>query len=175
MSVWFVAGSFMPDVPLFLLTAWHALSIRWGDDPSARLFGREYDELYFGDPVWIVGHNVMHAPLLIAVGAALGLYLARRDGNKAWLRVFWFCVGCGLHSAFDIATHYDDGPLLLFPFDFQLRFASPISYWDPRHYGRIVMRIEHLIDLAAGMALLWAALRSRRRRLQLQRISGQTD
>ena len=61
--------------------------------------------------------------------------------------LLWFALGCGLHSCVDILTHYDDGPLLFFPFNWRYRFASPISYWDPRHYANIIAPLEHLMDL----------------------------
>ncbi|MEZ4675136.1 MAG: hypothetical protein R2932_12925 [Caldilineaceae bacterium] len=32
------------------------------------------------------------------------------------------------HTAIDIPLHYDDGPLLLFPFDWKTRFHSPVSH-----------------------------------------------
>lgn len=40
-----------------------------------------------------------------------------------------------VHSVIDILTHFDDGPLLFFPFDWHMRFYSPVSYWDKAHYA----------------------------------------
>jgi hypothetical protein len=40
------------------------------------------------------------------------------------------------NSGIDILTHVNDGPLLFFPFDWTVRFHSPVSYWDSAHYGR---------------------------------------
>ena len=34
------------------------------------MFGPEYDALYFTDPVWVTGHSVFHAPLMIALWVA---------------------------------------------------------------------------------------------------------
>ena len=170
-----VAGSFMPDIPLVVLTIWHATRIRLTTGPSARLFGPEYDALYFGDPVWLVGHNLMHAPLLIALGLYLGRRLETKSGTDFWTKLYWFSIGCGIHSVVDIATHYHDGPLLLFPFDFDIRFASPISYWDPRHYGWIVMPVEHALDLSAAAAMLSGPASRLWRSLQSSGARGQTD
>ena len=169
-----VLGSFMPDVPLLLLTGWHAIRLRLETGPGARLFGPEYDALYFGDPVWLIGHNLMHAPLLVSLGLFAGLVLGMRGRSHARAKLYWFWLGCGLHSLLDFATHHDDGPLLLFPLDFELRFSSPISYWDPRHYGRIVTLIEHAIDLAAALAMLLPLAQRWGRRLQSRCSSGQT-
>ena len=167
-----VLGSFLPDVPLILLTAWYAIRLRIEGDPAVRLFGPEYDALYFGDPLWISSHNLMHAPLLIAAGLLLGRRLGARSGF--WRSLYWFAVGCGIHSFVDILTHYHDGPLLLFPFDFSLRFDSPVSYWDPRHYGWIAMPVEHALDLAAACALLRPRVARLWSRLQSRGGNGQT-
>ncbi len=171
----FVIGSLAPDVPLLVLTVIRLVSLLRSDVPGQALFGHEYDALYFGDPLWIIGHSAMHAPPAIVAGLALGFGLAVRFRSSAWKSLGWFWSGCAIHSALDIATHTYDGPLLLFPFDWQLRFESPVSYWDPRHYGRVVMPIEHLLDIAAATALLSAAGGRWRERLQSRRKSGQTD
>ncbi len=151
-------GSFLPDVPLLLLTLWYFWSNGVFSGADVPLFGRSYDVYYFEHPVWIAAHNVFHSPPPIL----LGLYVGRR-----WDRplLFWFAVGCGLHSAIDIATHYHDGPLLLWPFDWRTRFESPISYWDRRHYAAIVAPVEHGLDLAVLVGLGARAWILRRGRL----------
>ncbi|MEI2691742.1 MAG: hypothetical protein V9H69_19395 [Anaerolineae bacterium] len=47
----------------------------------------------------------------------------------------WLAAGLALHSALDVLTHHDDGPLLLFPFDWRRRWCSPVSYWDQAHHA----------------------------------------
>ncbi len=170
-----VLGSFLPDVPLILLTAWHAVRLRLEQGAGAPLFGPDYDALYFGDPLWIVGHNALHAPALVSLAVALGYFRGVKSGRARWMVLYWFALGCALHSAVDIATHHQDGPLLLFPIDFELRFESPVSYWDPRHYGRIFMPIEHAVDMAAGIVMLRAPALRWARRLQSKLSTGQTD
>ena len=58
----------------------------------------------------------------------------------------------------DILTHVDDGPVLFFPFEWQLRFISPVSYWDPRYHGRIFGFFEHTLDAVLLLALLGPAV-----------------
>jgi membrane-bound metal-dependent hydrolase YbcI (DUF457 family) len=83
---------------------------------------------------------------VLAVIFAAGLFLHRR--GSAWGHwLVWFALAAAFHTGVDILTHHHDGPLLLFPFDFSTRFASPISYWDPDHYGRIFTRFEIALDL----------------------------
>ena len=170
----FVCGSFLPDIPLILLTAGWVVRRRLEQGPDSRIFGPEYDQLFFHDPLWIVSHNLLHAPLVIAVGIGLGLFLRARRPARLWLRLRWFFAGCGLHSLVDIATHHHDGPLLLFPFDLSLRFASPLSYWDPRHHAAAVSLAEHAIDLLALVAMLGPPVLGWLRRLHSRRVSRQT-
>ena len=153
-------GSFMPDIPLVLLTLIFFAQRFWFGDgvPVETVFGADYDNLYFNDPLWITGHALFHAPPLILFSLTIGYYWGIRQ-NKGWaIALFWFAIGCGLHSAIDIVTHHDDGPLLLFPFDWKTRFISPISYWDNNHYAAIVASLEHLLDL---VLLIWIVLARR--------------
>lgn len=71
------------------------------------------------------------------------------------------CVAAALHTSVDTATHASDGPLLLFPFDWTLRFHSPVSYWEPGFYPGIVTFLEYSLDLAALLYLSATCLRRR--------------
>lgn len=143
----FLLGSFLPDIPLFVLSVW------FGVFSSAAQEGlmsgpamAEYDRLFFNDPLWIVSHNFFHAPPILAAIFGLGLLLRR--GGSAWGdRLLWFALAAAFHTAIDILTHHNDGPLLFFPFDFHTRYISPVSYWDPNHYGRIFTQLEIGLDL----------------------------
>ncbi|MCB0077474.1 MAG: DUF4184 family protein [Anaerolineales bacterium] len=149
----FLLGSVLPDLPLLLLTLWYFADIRWlrPEMADAQLFGAWYDDLFFNNLLWIVSHNLFHAPLIILSLGLIG-WRGWKQGRGWGLALLWFAMGCGLHSLIDIFTHHHDGPLLLFPFDLSLRFQSPVSYWDPRHYGRLFAPLEHLLDV---VLLLW--------------------
>lgn len=149
-------GSFMPDVPLTLLTIGFFIYHRWLFPPPGNefLFGPQYDNLYFYDPLWISSHSLFHSPLMIAWWLMLG-YVGLRH-QKKWGRIlFWFAIGCAAHSLVDILTHYDDGPLLFYPFDWTTRFSSPVSYWDPAHYGQWFAPVEH--GLGLGIIIYFVA------------------
>jgi membrane-bound metal-dependent hydrolase YbcI (DUF457 family) len=151
-------GAVLPDVLLLLLTLGYMAYRHWLDPLQLHepIYGPRYDALYFHSPVWITAHSVLHAPLLIALIIGLG-YLGWRQRTAwgfAWL---WFGIGCGLHSLTDILTHHNDGPLLLFPLDWTLRLASPMSYWDARYHGDAVALAERVLDLCilAYLAIGW--------------------
>ncbi len=58
-----------------------------------------------------------------------------------------------LHVPADLLLHHDDGHRHLFPAS-DWRFMSPVSYWDPRHYGDIVAPLEALAVAVALVMLL---------------------
>lgn len=142
-----LVGSFMPDVPLLLLTIGYAITRQLNPNiPDEFIFGANYDRLYFENPWWILGHNLFHAPLLIILYGTIGWFAMKR--GHTWGKVlFWFAVGCGFHTTLDIFTHVNDGPVLFFPLNWTYRFTAPVSYWDPEHGGRIFAPLEHLLVL----------------------------
>ncbi len=63
----FLVGSFLPDLPLIVLSIGFFISSRWlSPQPlmEQQLFGELYDYYFFHDPLWNVGHNTIHEPLL---------------------------------------------------------------------------------------------------------------
>lgn len=156
-----LAGSVLPDVPLALLSVGYLLDRRYLRPhlPDKTRCSPTYNRLYFNNPWWIAAHNLLHAPLPLFFLGLLG-YLGRR---QTWgERLLWFALGGGLHSAIDIFSHADDGPVLLFPLDWHKRFRSPVSYWDPAHGGQLFRRIEHILDL---LLVVWLFFRRTNRKL----------
>jgi hypothetical protein len=52
----------------------------------------------------------------------------------------------------DFPLHHDDGHHHFFPIS-GWRFDSPISYWDPRYYGRVFRVIEMIIAIGGCVIL----------------------
>ncbi len=150
----FLLGSVLPDLPLILLTIGGIVYGRLSAMGDRDLFRTMFDVWYFQNPFWIAFTSLWHAPLMILAQGLLGFALLRR-GHRLGLPLIWFALGAGMHSIADILTHVDDGPVVFFPFNWTYRFASPVSYWDPRHYGREFSTFEHVLDLAIIVFLLW--------------------
>ena len=149
----FLLGAVLPDLPFFMFTIMGSIYYTWvapvptGESPMVYM----HFTLYFTDPLWLATHNFFHAPLILMVIGLLGYWGVHtiRDSSSRWgLFLLWFVLGVALHSFIDIFTHAADGPLLLFPLNWTLRFNSPVSYWDPEHYGLIFVSLEHLLDFA---------------------------
>ena len=75
----------------------------------------------------------------------------------------WFLAACLFHSLVDIVTHHDDGPLLLWPLEWTLRYESPVSYWDHQFHGNNFFIFEVILDLLLVMMLVGICLCRRRR------------
>ncbi len=144
----FVIGGVLPDIPFFLLTVmgglyyWIVGATPTGEPPMVYM----HMTLYFTDPLWIAAHNLFHAPLILLPLGLFGYWGMK--SNRRWGAVLlYFALGAGLHSLIDVFTHANDGPVLFFPLNWTYRFSSPVSYWDPQHFGLYFVPLEHLFDI----------------------------
>lgn len=160
-------GSVAPDIPLYLLTAGALVYFTqvegWSTaDATRHIFGT----LYFDDIGWIAAHSALHSPVVLVAALAAMRTAAARKWTKAANWLSWFFAACLLHAIVDIATHYDDGPLVFWPLDWTVRFYSPISYWDPSHLGRQFTVFEIFFDGVCiaylGAPWLWRRFRGDR-------------
>ena len=141
-------GAVLTDVPLVMLSLGTYITARMeaGQDTSM-VMRAAFDERYFRDPLWIVAHNVFHAPILLVLVLAF-LWRYRHHPGSWWRWALWLFAGCAVHSLIDLATHYDDGPPRFFPFAWAIRLHRPISYGDRRHYGSQFVVFEIGLDAA---------------------------
>ena len=131
-------GALLPDASLYFMVIWNRF-VR-GMTPE-EIFGREYFSPYW-QQVFAIDNSI---PLW---SAALILGLVAR-----WPVLIAFAGAGLLHLALDFPLHHDDGRMHFWPFSTWI-FESPVSYWDPRHYGLIVGPIEGAICLAL-LVVLW--------------------
>ena len=153
-------GAVAPDIALGVLSIggmiyYHRI-LGW---PLRETGQHMFKDLFYNDPFWITCHNFLHSPTMLLMLIGLAVWIPRQwSGSKKvasisrWL--FWFFVSCMCHTIVDVVTHFDDGPLLFFPFDFHYRFSSPVSYWDPAHYGGQFIYFEAALDAVLAAYLL---------------------
>ncbi len=115
---------------------------------------RLFDVWFFESPWVISAQNIFHSPIILSIMIFAGYQLWRRD-HKRGAALFWMACAAMLHSLIDIPLHTNDGPLLLYPFNWKLRYFSPISYWDPNYYGREWSIFEHGLDVVLLLWLGW--------------------
>lgn len=135
-----IAGSLTPDLDVALM--W--VTERIGGASSCVIFRQR-----FWESPWVEVQAIFNSAPLWALLALLG-WLARGGVGKA---LFAFGLAGLLHVAADFMLHADDARAHLQPFT-GWRFHSPVSYWDPTHFGREVQMAEAILALALT-AILW--------------------
>ena len=135
----------MPDFPIFLMVTYSWLV----NGPGYNLWMKP-DGLYWQEP-WQTFGSIANSFPLWALVVVIALALFRRPGRLgvAGLGLLIFSAGYFLHISADFITHADDAYPQFWPFT-DWRFFSPISYWQPEYYGRIV----GLVEAALGLSLM---------------------
>ncbi|MEO0393836.1 MAG: cobalamin biosynthesis protein CobQ [Pseudomonadota bacterium] len=130
-------GALAPDAILYGLYGWARFVQGLNDQ---RIFRVEY----FSD-TW---------QAVLAIGNSAPLYAVMlAAGVAARVRWLWLLAASALlHVATDLPLHHDDGHSHFWPFT-MWKFQSPVSYWDPTHFGHVVMPLEILLFLACGVVL----------------------
>ena len=148
-------GAALPDVPAFVGTAYFAIK------NGGVWIEEDLEAIYFAGPFGAMG-SALHS--IVPVGALLALYgafgLLRFDGRRILL---WLLLGWAGHTVVDFLTHADDLRPLFWPL-LDWRWSSPVSYYNPRYYGREFMLVSHVSMLAIVAVLSVRRLRERRER-----------
>jgi len=133
-------GAMLPDASLFLMF----FIAKAQGVPEAVIF----NEWYFSERWQRLGAISNSLPIYAGV-AILAYGLRARLITTGALAAF-------LHCLTDLPLHHDDGHPHFWPFS-QWIYSSPISYWDPKHYGNQWGLFE--LGLAAVM-IVWLWRRS---------------
>ncbi len=132
-----VIGAILPDLPMVVFYFYQKVIKKI---PESTIWSETYFEAN-----WQHLFDVFNSlPFML-----LGLALAKRYGVTALIP---FCLSMILHVFEDLPLHHGDGHAHFFPFS-DWRFDSPVSYWDPAHYGGIVAPIEAAIVLVGSIIL----------------------
>ncbi|MEM1304930.1 MAG: hypothetical protein AAGG46_08530, partial [Planctomycetota bacterium] len=133
-----VAGAVLPDAPMFAFYAYQKLL----GTPERDIWG----DHYFRDG-WQLLFDVFNSfPLFLALLAL-----------SWWLGWQWGMLLAGsamLHLVGDLPLHNDDAHRHFLPFT-DWRFYSPVSYWDPKHFGRWAAMVEAAVAVALAAWLVW--------------------
>lgn len=141
-----ITGALLPDAVIFVMFAWSKLI----GVPESEV----WSDWYFNPP-WLTVIDWMNSLPLFGAILLVGWVLPRDpSGFDALSSVLMlFALAAITHLLGDLPFHVDDGHAHFVPFS-EWRFVSPISYWDPRHYGTIVSFMELALGLAL-IAILW--------------------
>ncbi len=130
-------GALTPDLPMVVFYLYERIVL---GTPERVIWSTRYF-----DPAWQTFINVFNALPLIGLGA----FVAWRARASAWLAFF---SSMAVHCVTDLLVHREDAHAHFFPLS-SWRFVSPVSYWDPGHYGALVGLVE-LVLVFGGAAVL---------------------
>jgi len=134
-SAMIFTGAIMPDLPLFVFFAFYTIIL---PTPQQVI----WHEMYFY-PFWQAVFDLFHSLPIWGIFFLFSFFAKR-------YRASIFCMAGLLASAQDLFVHHEDAHAHFFPFS-DYRFASPVSYWNPEHYGRQFALFEILMVVAAGI------------------------
>ena len=126
-------GAFLPDLPMFGFYAYQKL---WAGTSEREI----WSTLYF-DENWQLLFDLFNSIPLGLLAAAI----CYRFGFRFGLLLTGSAV---LHMLCDFPLHHDDAHRHFLPLT-NWRFESPVSYWDPRHYGFLFMWMELAFAIVA--------------------------
>lgn len=141
-----LAGGFLPDAFLFAVWGWSKMAAISESDL--------WSKIYWTGPVQF-GQAVSNSFPLFAAVLVAALALRMRAAAV-------FAGAALLHLVCDFLLHARDAHQHFWPLS-GWRFESPVSYWDPAHYGAYV----GLMEAALGVALI-AVLFRRFKRLWIR-------
>ena len=132
------AGALLPDASLYVMAG---VSLSVLQIPANVVFG----QLYYSH-AWQTVFAIDNSFLLWGLVLAFALWKDSRVGIAF--------AGAGLlHLLLDFPLHHDDGRPHFWPASDWV-FESPVSYWDPDHYGTPFAIFEHSLALVLLIYLL---------------------
>ncbi|WP_242035974.1 hypothetical protein [Leptolyngbya sp. FACHB-8] len=128
----------MPDAPMFVFYFVEKVLYK---TPEAIIWRQAYYQ-----PHWQNFIDFFNSIPLILLGLVLALWAGSQFGTLLFGSMM-------LHMAGDLPLHHDDAHRHFLPFS-NWRFQSPVSYWDPRHYGHLVSALE-IVFVIVGCVILF--------------------
>ncbi len=138
-------GAFFPDIPIFLFYFYEKVIL---GNLEGAIWGVNYNE-----SPWHILIQYAHS---FVITGALGVVCY----FKKWRYFAFFFASMFFHSVFDFPVHHDDAHSHFLPIS-QYKFQSPLSYWDPRHYGQYFMIFESVLVLVLFFRLQKKSLKIR--------------
>lgn len=138
-------GGVLPDLALYSLLVWGLIS------------GLSLEEMFsqrYWSPAWQAAMSPGNSAPAFLLILAIGYGLMRGGGKHQYLGAVLTALGGAAlaHIALDFPLHVDDGHTHLWPLS-DWKFVSPVSYWDPAHFGNWVRPVELLIGIACLIVL----------------------
>ena len=127
-----LVGSVLPDISMFVFYAYQKAMGSSESDIWQQLYFTEHWQLFF---------DVFNSIPIYLVLALIGYFGGRRG-------LYLVSASALVHVLCDLPVHNDDAHRHFLPLS-HWRFISPVSYWDPRHFGVYAMVTEFLVAITA--------------------------
>lgn len=121
-----VIGSILPDLPIFIFYFIQKIIFRATEKGI-------WSEAYF-NPLWQNIFDLFNSIPLICLGLLVSWW--RKAGASGYLFASML-----VHVLLDFPFHNDDAHRHFFPVS-GWKFESPLSYWDPTHFGCVLAPLE---------------------------------
>ncbi|NES73694.1 MAG: hypothetical protein F6K24_55160 [Okeania sp. SIO2D1] len=119
-------GAIVPDLPIFIF---YFVAKFMHKLPEREIWSQAYYQ-----PFWQNIVSLFHSFPMALIALIICLCFKWQLGAIA-------CASILLHCLFDLPLHNYDAHRHFFPFS-SYRFISPVSYWDPQHYGKVAAFAE---------------------------------
>lgn len=148
-------GALLPDVPIIVFYMVEKLHRNL---PEAVIWSDAYYQ-----PGWQAFFDVFNSiPLALAGWLVFTMWKHSRPAI--------FFASMALHATLDFLLHHDDAHRHFMPLS-DWRFESPVSYWDPDHFGQVMSFVEIAAVIGACM-LLWRRFPSAETRRMTAGLAG---
>lgn len=130
-------GALLPDLPVLAFYFVCRFILGFADDEI-------WQDIYYRDRwfnLFATFHSIPLTAGLGVLGVALGLH---------WVALLGASM-C-LHNIADLPLHAKDAHRHFFPFS-NYRFKSPVSYWNPKYWGRVAAAGEMMLMVACSVYL----------------------
>lgn len=138
-----ILGALVPDSDVWVMILTEFIR----STPGCEVFHFRYLQSPWSDVQAVVNSVPIYLSLLL-LGA-----LGHMKGYNRGILLMVFAASALLHVLADFLLHHDDARRHFWPVTNWI-FRSPVSYWDPAHYGRIFAVLEMLGGLMLAR-LLW--------------------
>jgi hypothetical protein len=141
-------GGIIPDVPMLLIV----ITLKLLGTPDRVIFGELYWQNWW-QTTNAIGHNFWMWTGLVLLGLVMRERLSSSVKTfDGWTTVSIFSGSALLHTAIDFICHREDAHMSFWPVT-RWKFMSPISYYDPAHYGTWFSLFEAGLGLCLAVIL----------------------
>jgi len=137
-------GGALPDLPMIAIVVYLKATGHTGQEIFQTLYWQNW---------WQITNAIAHSFLLWG-GLMLIAFLLRQSQNEFWNLGFVFAASGFLHCCIDFCVHREDAHMHFWPLT-RYKFTSPVSYYDPSHYGQYFS----LFEAALGLFLCYGLFR----------------